>query len=257
MKSLNIFTITLLFIMSLLTIACNDDDKEPEVFPIRFTHQDYTILFGTTASIDFYDGGGVYELEASNPDVLGKVTIDLENHQLKVFPASVGESSLTITDVNAHSSVTLRFTVEDFYLSFRIDEITGENANSYLTKGGEIRFIRDEENTKQVKIMRHNNLTHQMEYVANGHFDITQSSTNIFTLDMALHSKREEELEAFSYTIGGDWECLRLFESYFGYDWGTSIASKSLPVKQLEMTLTDTFNDCKITCTIQPFNPNK
>ena len=126
-----------------------------------------------------------------------------------------------------------------------------------MTKGGEIRFIRDNNNTKQVKIMRHDNLTHQMEYVANGHFDITQSSTNIFTLDMALHSKREEELEAFNYTIGGDWECLRLFESYFGYDWDTSIASKSQPVKQLEMILTDTFNDCKITSTLQPFNPNK
>lgn len=53
-------------------------------------------------------GGGVYELTASNPEVLGKCGIDVETIRLLINPASVGESSLVITDVLASTTVTLK-----------------------------------------------------------------------------------------------------------------------------------------------------
>lgn len=60
-----------LLIVSIFTAACSEND-EPEIYPIRFGQTDNTIRFGVHSSISFVDGGGLYELTASNPDVLGK-----------------------------------------------------------------------------------------------------------------------------------------------------------------------------------------
>lgn len=214
---------------------------------------DYTIRYATTARIGFVDGGGKYELTASNPDVLGDFYIDTESHFLVVNPSGIGESTLTITDVKTNTSVTLNFIVEDFYLSFRVWEIEGNNHNPYLSIGNEIRFIRDDENTRQLKIMWQNKVSYEVKCIAYGSFDIERSETNIYTLNMALHSHSIEELETFSYTLSGDGEYLSLFERIFDYKWENSIASKSQPIKQINMILTDPFNGCKISCLLQPF----
>lgn len=248
---MNKLIIPFLFIACLFVTACNDD--EPEIRPISFEQQSYNIRLGVGASICFVDGGAVYELTASNPEVLGKFGIDIETHRLLINPVSVGESSLTITDVLANAAVTLKFTVEDFYLSFMVDVIEGVNTNPYISSGGEIRFIRDDNNTKRLKIYRLNHLTHKGDFVADGVFDISKSETNIFTLDMALHHSSIEELETFSYTMGGDGEYLNLFDRIFEYNWDKSIASKSQPVRRINMILTDPNNGCKITCSLQPF----
>ena len=41
----------------------------------------------------------------------------------------------------------------------KIFEIEGDNHNPYLSIGNEIRFIRDDENTRQMKIMWQNKVT--------------------------------------------------------------------------------------------------
>ncbi|WP_308007125.1 hypothetical protein [uncultured Prevotella sp.] len=244
--------IPFLFIACLFVVSC-DSDNDPEIFPIRFGQTDYTILVGVRSPVSFVDGGGVYELTASNPDVLGKFYIDEDTQTLIVIPTAKGESTLTVTDVKTNTPVTLKFTVEDFYLSFMVMEINGDNTNPYLKERNEIRFIRDEENTKQIKIMYQNNLTYEMKCIATGYFDIERSATNIFTLNMMLHSHNDEEFEGFSYTLGGDGEYLSLFNKYFEYGWDNSIASRSLPMKQVTMIMTDSFNNCKISCALQPF----
>ena len=139
------------------------------------------------------------------------------------------------------------------YLSFRVDEIDGDNTNPYLSERNEIRFVRSGENTRQVKVMWHDNMTYGMKCIADGCFDIERSETNIFTLHMALHSHAGEELEEFIYTLGADAEYLTLFKLYFGFDWDRGIASRSLPVRQIRMIMTDVADGCKITCTLQPF----
>lgn len=251
---MNKLIIPFLFVVCLLMASCDSSDEpEPAVYPIRFNQSDYTIRYATTARIGFVDGGGIYELTASNPEVLGDFYIDAENSVLVVRPSSVGESTLTVTDVEMDASVILKFTVEDFYLSFRVAEIEGDNHNPYLSEGNEIRFIRDDENTRQMKVMWQNKVTYELECIAYGRFDIERSEPNIYTLNMALHSQHMEELEAFSYTISGDWECLAIFEKYFEYEWDDRVASKSLPPKVVKMVLTDPLNDAKITCSLQPF----
>ncbi len=250
---MNINKLILSFLCTICLFAVSCGNEEPEIYPIRFNQNDYTIRVGVRANISFVDGGGMYDLTASNPDVLGKFYIDNDAHSLIVVPASIGESTLTITDVKTNSSVTLRFVVEDFYLSFRVDEIDGKNYNPYLTVGCEIRFIRDEDNTKRLKIYNLNHITHKTYKVAEGVFEIEKSETNIFTLNTALHHNPTEELETFSYTMGGDGEYLNLFDKIFEYNWDKGIASKSQPVKHIEMILTNQLNDCKISCSLQPF----
>lgn len=236
---------TLITLFALFAVSCGDGD-EPEIKPIKFERQDYTIRHGVATAIEYADGGGVYELTASNPDVLGKIHVDIENHQFWITPAATGESTLTITDIMAGCSTTLKFTVEDYYLPFIVDHIEGKNNNLYLTVGSEIRFVRDKDNTKRLKIYNLNHVTHQRYLVADGAFDIEKSATNIFTLNMALHHSRTEELETFSYTMGGDWEYLKVFEKYFEYDWDKSVVSKSQPIKRIQMILTDPANGCEI-----------
>lgn len=243
--------ILFLFIVNLLMVSCGNDDEQ-DIYPIRFEQQEYTVRFGVGTNINFMDGGGVYELTASNPEVLGKFYIDNDVHSLFVFPKGVGESCLTITDVRANRSVTLKFTVENFYLSFDVDEIEGKNTNPYLKVGAAIIFNRDDNNTKQLEILWKDNLTHKWKCMGYGVFDIERSETNIFTLNMALHYNSSEELETFSYTLGGDGEYLNLFDKSFKFNWDKSIASKSQPVRRIQMILTDRFNGCKITCSLQP-----
>lgn len=249
---MNKLLILLAVILNFLMASCDGcDDLEGK--PTKFEKNDYTIRYATTARIGFVDGGGLYELTASNPEVLGDFYIDAENRTLFVRPSSVGESTLTITDVRMNSSVTLKFTVEDFYLSFNVTEIEGDNHNPFLNVGNELRFIRDDENTRQMKIMWQDKISYELKCIAYGSFDIERSESNIYTLNMALHSQRIEESETFNYTMSGDSEYISIFEKYFDYEWRYSVASKSQPVKQVRMILTDQSNGCKISCSLQPF----
>lgn len=254
---MNKFFIPFLFIVCLFMTACSNDESDvpgsQTGSPIQFSDNAYTLVFGRATGIPFTGGGDVYQLEASNPEVLGKFGIDIETHRLLINPAKAGVSTLKIDDVNNEKTVTLNFTVEDFYLSFRVSEIEGDNHNPYLSVGNEIRFIRDEENTRQMKIMWQNKMTYELKCIAYGCFDIERIESYTYTLNMVLHSQRIEELESFNYTLGGDGESLSLFKKYFDYKWDNSIASKSLPPKEIKMILTDSFNGCKITCLLQPF----
>lgn len=251
--NMNKFIIIAALCLTCIFMSGCDNDDSPEISPIEFGQRDYTIRYGTTTRIPFTGGGGAYGLTASDPDVLGKYSIDAENHQLVIFPASTGTSTLTVTDKLTDTAVTLRFTVEDFYVSFLVRNIEGKNTNPYLSVGSEIRFVRDKDNSRQVMIMYQDHLAHEMKYRADGRFDITRSEANAYILQMALHSSPDEELEGFSYTMGGDARYLSIFEAYFGYDWGNAIVSKAQPVQQVEMTLTDAIDGCTISCLMQPF----
>lgn len=208
---------------------------------------------GTT--IPFTGGSGVYELTASNPEVLGRFEIDVEapESRLYILPSKIGESYLTIKDVNAESVVTLHFIVEDFYLSFRIDEIEGKNTNEFFAVGRWIRFIRNEDNTMPVKVVRQQNMTFQQMTVGEGLFDIKRNDTNIFTMEFSLHNKEYEEFALYEYAMSGDWEYMSMFDSIFDFGWKTVVvsSSKSQPVKTIKMILTDKANGCKITCHLE------
>lgn len=249
-----IFNVIMLLTCLFIT-ACSGDNEPDAITPIHFEQRDYTIMFGKGAVIPFTGGSGVYELTASNPEVLGKFGIEMEapDHSLYIQPAKTGESYLTIKDVKAEATVTLHFIVEDFYLSFRIDEIDGINTNEFFEVGREIRFIRDEDNTKPVKVIWYNNMTFQPMIVGEGIFNITRSDTNIFSMEFSLHHNSDEEFALYEYTMGGDGEYMAMFDHIFDFGWEKNVASsssRSQPVKRIEMILTDKNNGCKITCSL-------
>lgn len=249
-----IFNVIMLLTCLFIT-ACNGDNEQDAITPIHFEQRDYTIMFGKETVIPFTGGSGVYELTASNPEVLGKFGIEMEapDHSLYIQPAKTGESYLTIKDVKAEATVTLHFIVEDFYLSFRINEVDGTNTNEFFEVGREIRFIRNEDNTKPVKVIWYNNMTFQPMIVGEGIFNITRSDTNIFSMEFSLHHNRDEEFALYEYTMGGDGEYMAMFDHIFDFGWEKNVASsssRSQPVKKIEMILTDKNNGCKITCSL-------
>ncbi|MBD5367037.1 MAG: hypothetical protein HDR82_08570 [Bacteroides sp.] len=243
----------IIFSLCLLVAACSDNNNEPdEILPIHFGSSDYTVMFGVSHAIPFTDGGGEYVVEVGNQAVLGEVSIDAEAHEVIINPSKTGKSTLTITDVNADRMVTLNIAVEDFYLSFKIDEIEGTNTNWSFQLNGEIRFIRDEENTKPLKVVWHNHMSFR-EYVVDGHFDIDRSGTNIFTMQISLQPPKDEDAESFEYTMGGDGECMSLFERIFDLDWDGSVASSQFAIaRNIKMILIDKSTGCRITCLLQP-----
>ena len=247
----------ILFTACLLMTACsanNEPENEPDAMSsIHFNSRDYTIMFGVTGSIPFSDGGGVYEFEVGNPNVLGKIDVDIETHRLLINPAKPGESTLTIIDVKAETAVTLNITVEDFYRSFKIVEIEGTNTNKFFQIQHRIRFIRNEDNTKPVKVVWTNPMNFRLQTVGEGYFNIFRNEDNTFTMKFSLHSPIEERPEIFEYTMGGDRECISLFEELFGFDWdkNAAVSRSDRPVRDYKMILTDTFNGCQITCLLQ------
>lgn len=249
-----IFNVIMLLTCLFIT-ACSGDNEPDAVTPIHFEQRDYTIMFGKGAVIPFTGGGGVYELTASNPEVLGRFEIEMEapDHRLYIQPAKTGESYLTIKDVRAEATVTLHFIVEDFYLPFRIDKVDGTNTNEFFEVGREIRFIRDEDNTKPVKLIWYNNMTFQPMIVGEGLFNITRSNANIFSMEFSLHHNSDEEFALYEYTMGGDSEYMSMYDHIFDFGWEKNVASsssRSQPVKRIEMILTDKNNGCKITCSL-------
>lgn len=251
-------TIILFLFTCLFITACSDNDEPKDtdaIIPITFGKRDYAVMFGKGAVIPFTDGGGVYELTASNPEVLGKFWIDMEtNNQLYIQPAKVGDSYLTIKDVKAEAIVTLHVIVEDFYLPFVIDKIEGNNQNMFFVVGAAIKFIRNGDNTKPVKIEYSRPMTFKVETIAEGHFNITRSDTNKFVMDFSLHHSNGEDskLYDYEYILGGDGEYMTMFDHIFDFGLEKNIfSSKSQPVRRIEMTLTDKSNGCKITCSLQ------
>lgn len=252
-------TIILFLLTCLFMTACSDNDEPKDtdaITPITFGKSDYTVMFGKGAIIPFTDGGGVYELTASNPEVLGKFGIDVEtNNRLYVQPAKVGESYLTIKDVKAEAIVTLHVIVEDFYLPFVIDKIEGTNKNMFFAVGVTIKFIRNDDNTKPVKIEYSRPVTFKVETIAKGHFNITHSDANNFVMDYSLHHSDGEDskLYDYEYILGGNSEYMAMFDHIFDFGWENNVASspRSQPVKRIEMTLTDKSNGCKITCSLR------
>ncbi len=251
--------LSIIFLFGLQLLSCSHDDpgesnQDPDaISTIHFNRSDYTIMIGGLRSIPFSGGGGVYKLEASNPEVLGKFGIDIETHRLLINPTKTGQSTLTIFDEDAEVSVTLNITVEDFYRSFKIVEIEGKNTNKFFRQTNYIRFIRNTDNTKPVKVVWLNPMEFQLQTIAEGFFNITHNAPNVYTMNFSLHPNINDSIEKFEYTIGGDWECMSMFKELFNFDWDeNTVLSRSEQIsRDYKLILTDTVNDCRITCILQ------
>lgn len=242
----------LLFVCCFVLCSCNDENETLDR-PIEFAKLDYAIRNGESVDIPFTNGGGEYELTATNPEVLSKYYIDAKTRHLNITPSKAGKSSLIINDVKTGKHITLNFTAFDhFQMVFRIDKIDGKNINEYFKTGDEIKFSNEGVNDKSIKIFRRKKgASEEFEIVANGMFEIIRSDTNIYTMDIALHSKVNEELVSFEYLMFGEGAYIELFNRYFNYNWPQTIASSdSQPIEHCKLRLFDPYNECEIPCTL-------
>ena len=87
-----------------------------------------------------------------------------------------------------------------------------------------------------------------------GNFDIIHKDRYVYVMDMTLHSGQDDELSDFEYTIGGDADCLRIFETYFWFNWSNDdLPSRSQWIRSVTMILKDESINCCITTELQPY----
>ena len=234
----------IIFIVCLIIMTACDNDKEPEIYPIRFNQQDYTIKDMMSTPIHFVDGGGLYEVEIGDSAVIRAAGIDIETNRLFITPVATGESTVTIKDVRANSTVTLNITVVDFYLSFKVKEITGKNNNPYIQQDCEIRYIRSADNRKVLEIVRYDDISHQEQIIAEGVFNIIKTDED-FVLEMTLHRNENEELELFCYSIKATGRVFDIFNIYFDFGWKKIDDSRAI-LQTMIMSLTEINSDCQV-----------
>lgn len=245
--SMTMLQCMLLMLLTVCMTACNGNNNEPEVFPIRFPHQDYTIMEGMTSQISFADGTGQYRIEIGNTDVIRKAEIDQDTRTLAITPAGIGESTVSIADVPTGQILTLNISVIYFHLTFSIREIEGQNNNPYLKVGADMVFVKAPEDRKGLVITTNDPL----QAVAYGIFDITKGETE-FTVEMSLHAKENEELALYTYSSVGETTAFDIFNLYFNFGWEKTAQPRSLPIFHPTLILTDP--TCTIRATLQPFS---
>lgn len=249
--------IPFMLIACLLMTACNSnsdsDDvtsKEPEVKAIQFSQQDYSIVYGGWSSISYFYGGEVYKVEVGNPEVIGRTAIDIERHRLMLFPIALGESTVTIEDVNTNQSVTINIKVTNIHMYFHVNTIEGTNNNPYITQGCKLQLIRTCEDKKMVRIVSPDNHS----TIAEGLFDMIKGKTE-YTLEMSLHGSESEEPQQFRYSVKANDPVFSLYNQSFAHEYQQMPTNRaSQQPQKLYMELTDMSTGCKITTMLYQYN---
>lgn len=243
----------ILLIINIFITGCSEN--EPEIYPIRFNQQNYTVMLGQITYISYVDGSGVYDVEIENQDIIGNAYINTQNYSLVITPAATGKSTITVKDIKTDTTVTLNITVTDFYLSFKVETIDGNNVNPYIDLNSEIQFVRTVEGKRLLRIVNTDDTDNQQKTVANGTFDMVKED-NVFILKMSLDHNVINELKLlFTYSVKGTQTVYDVFNHYFDYNWEKySLPRSYMPMQVHIMNLTDIDNDCTISTKLLPFH---
>lgn len=189
-------------------------------------------------------------MEVGNPEVIGRAVIDIETRRLWLFPIALGESTVTIKDVNMNQSVTINVTVANIHMYFHVSAVEGTNNNPYITQGSKIQLIRTCEDKKAIRIVgSDNHLT-----IAEGLFDMTKGKTE-YTLEMSLHGSESEEPQQFRYSVKANDPIFSLYNQWFAHEYEPVLTNRaSQQPQRLYMQLTDMNNGCKITTMLYQYN---
>lgn len=225
-----------------MTVASSCKHDEDEVYPIRFGVNDVTIMMGVRNVISFVDGGGVYKVAVSDSTVLGVPTVNARDKAIFITPLSTGSATLTVTDVRAKADVTLNVTVENFRMVYKINDIKGENTNTYVSNQDELWFVKSDGNGRTLKVVRDGSP------VAVGKFDITMGETEA-TMTMELNgvgADAGQEAEVHVYKMNATTNMFDIFNVYFEFKWEKLPLYQSVQPIESSMELTDTGNGCVI-----------
>lgn len=237
----------------ILMTACNSDEvisKEPEVKTIQFSKQDYSIVYGVGASIGYSNGGGVYKVEVGNPEVIGKAVMDIETRHLILLPIALGESTVTIKDVNTNKSVTINITVTNIHMYFHVNTVEGTNNNPYITQGSKIQLVRTCDDQKVIRIVGPDS----QSTIAEGLFGMTKGDE--YTLEMSLYGSDSEEPQLFRYSVKANDAVFNLYNQWFTHEYIPVPTNRAISPQspKLYMQLTDMSNGCKITTMMCQYN---
>lgn len=242
----------LLYILSALCLivlpSCSDDDEDKvPVLPAEFPTQDYTIRAGIATTISFAHGGGNYDIEVGDQNVLGKPYMNINGHSVYVLPLSTGKSTMTVKDLRTKTSTTVNITVVEMYMEFKITEIKEGNVTPDIQVGDELRFVRASGNKRKLELWRGGTM------IKEGKFDILMNS--IATMEFYFpdpDSDDDKDFIIYRYDMTGSPSIFVLFNKGFDFNWEKIVDCRgAVHPTPMIMRLTDKNTRADIVCSCE------
>lgn len=210
----SIFAVIAIVAASALT-SCSDDKDNPPV-PLEFASTDYTIRTNIATMINFKNGSGRYEVEVSDPHILGAPFVNIHGHSVYVNPLSTGNSTLTVKDLGTGTETTIGVSVTELFFEFIVSNVREGVPHPDILKGDELRFIRTSDHKRVLELRRGDKV------LKTGKFDIIlgqKVKMEFYLWDDPNHAESDAPDATYSYLMSGSQSVFILFNKGFDFNW--------------------------------------
>lgn len=214
MKTIQLFGILFLTLVSVCLSGCSDDnDETKKVYPIRFIEKSHEVRLLQTERIWFADGGGDYTVSVADEELLS-ATINADTKNLSVIGKKKGTTNVTIKDNKANEEVTLTIKVVDSYLGF----VSKKSYISFFPLESDLFLVNDEQKSFYLfKQERGGSFPMETPILA-GQYE-TNVTDNGFCLKLIFTNDKDEE-ETHTYNISeSDYEVFAIMNKYLNSNW--------------------------------------
>ncbi|MDE7451763.1 MAG: hypothetical protein K2M52_00350 [Paramuribaculum sp.] len=198
------------------TLTSCKDDKETPPIPLEFENSDYTIRSNIATLISFKNGSGKYEVEVSDPRILGAPFVNINDHSVYVCPISTGNSTLTVRDLVTGTENTIGIAVTELYFEFFVSIVREGVPHPGIEVGDELRFIRTSLGKRVLELRRGNAV------IQRGKFDIILGKKPLmefYLWDDPDHDEYSTPDYTYTYLMGGSSSVFILFNKGFDFNW--------------------------------------
>ena len=211
-------------IIAVSALSSCDDDEGKGILPMEFKSADYNIRTNIATLITFEHGSGKFDVNVSNPEVIGYPYVNNIGHHVYVCPVSTGNSTLVVKDLVTREEKTLELTVSELYFEFIVSKISEDIPNPGIEEGDELRFIQTADKKRILEIRRND------EVIKSGLFDVKygrEFRMEFYMWDDPDHLPSAEPDHTYSYLMDSSTLSVYiLFYKGFGFQWDGFIDSR-------------------------------
>ncbi|WP_455665841.1 hypothetical protein [Phocaeicola sp.] len=211
MKTTKLLGILWVSFFTICFTACSDDEQ---IDPIRFPNYSYDVRMMLGRSISFVDGSGDYTINIENPEILD-AAINSDIKSLQINPKQKGETTVSITDNKAKSTVELKLTVTDFYIGFK--NVASNHSNPILSPDTFL-FLVNNDTHDFYLYDKEENITYSRPL--NGSFEFKEIDSEPYLILHYRNYQNSYEEETIRLNMVGEYNMLRLMNRWFKLGWG-------------------------------------
>lgn len=206
-----------LLILSILLIACNDDDNnETELQPLTFEKESYEVLSEIDNYITIRSGNQHYTITVEDKDILDANPMIFEGSpspgQIVVKGKKKGQTTITVKDNMTSDEVKLKIKVTDFYIMNRVLK-----SNHDLFADDQLLFLIKNEK-KDFYIYSVNNTQDKFSLSTKGNYEFLFED-QIPYLRLSYEDAGKEN-KTYKFDIkSSDEGALSLYNNYFELGW--------------------------------------